>query len=86
MYGPWDGGWWAFGMMVMSLVFLALIVGGIVFAARSFSPDRPPKERPDGDRAIELLNERFARGEIEEAEYTERRRILTGGAPSGAAR
>ena len=86
MYGPWDGGWSAFGMMFMSLVFLALIVGGIVFAVRSFSQDRPSGERPEDDRALELLNERFARGEIEEVEYTERRRILTGGTPAGGTR
>lgn len=37
MYGPWNGGW-GFGMMFMSFLFLALIVVGVVFVVRSFSP------------------------------------------------
>jgi putative membrane protein len=30
------------------------------------------------DRALDLLKERFARGEINQAEYEERRRLLQG--------
>jgi putative membrane protein len=77
MYGPWDGGWWAFGMMLISLVFLALIVVGIVFVVRSFSEGGRTAPRPQGNRALDILDERFARGELDQKEYEERRRILT---------
>lgn len=75
MYGPWDGGW-ALAMMFMSLLFLALIAVGVVLVVRSFSRggQGPPR---DGSRALDILDERFARGEIDQQEYEERRRTLT---------
>ncbi len=79
MYGPWDGGWWAFGMMLISLLFVALIVVGAVFFVRSFSGGGGTGPQQQGSRALDILDERFARGEIDQEEYEERRRILTGG-------
>ncbi len=70
MWGPW--GW---GMGLGSVVFLALIVIGIVLLVR---------QRPTGDargeerRARQILDERFVRGEIDEEEYQQRRRVLEG--------
>jgi putative membrane protein len=79
MYGPSDGGWWGFGMMFISLLFLTLIVVGAVLVARSFSrPEQPPKAS-QGSRALDILDERFAHGEIDRSEYEERRNALTGG-------
>ena len=77
MYGPWDGGW-GFGMMFVSLLFIALIVLGVVLVIRSFSHGGQAP-RSDGNRALDILDERFARGEIDQQEYEERRRTLTGG-------
>jgi len=77
MYGHWDGGWWGFGMMLFSLLFLALIVVGVVFVVRSFSDGGRSAHQPAGNRALDILDERFARGEIDQAEYEERRRTLT---------
>ena len=78
MYGPWDGGW-GFGMMLVMLVFLALIVVGIVFVVRSFSDGGRTLPRSGGNRALDILDERFARGELDREEYEERRRTLTEG-------
>jgi putative membrane protein len=78
MNGYGDGGWWALAMMFMSLAFIALIVVGVVFVVRSPHEERPPA-RPERNRALDLLDERFARGEIDQAEYEERRRVLTDG-------
>jgi putative membrane protein len=78
MYGPWDGGW-GFGMMLVMLVFLALIVVGVVFVVRSFSEEGRTPSRSGGSRALDTLDERFARGEIDREEYEERRRTLTEG-------
>ncbi|MGZ5293912.1 MAG: SHOCT domain-containing protein [Actinomycetota bacterium] len=76
MNGPWDGGW-GFGMILMSLIFIAVIVVGVVLLVRSTSHDgRPPRDSRN-DRALEILDERFARGEVDQSEYAERRRILT---------
>jgi putative membrane protein len=77
VYGPWDGGW-GFGMMLVMLLFLALIVVGIVFVVRSFSDGGRMTPR-SGNRALDILDERFARGELDREEYEERRRTLTEG-------
>ena len=78
MHGPWDGGW-GFGMMFVSLLFIALIVVRIVLVVRSFSQGGQAAPRSDGNRALGILDKRFARGEIDQQEYEERRRTLTGG-------
>jgi len=35
-------------------------------------------QRHRGSGALDILNERYARGEIDKAEYDERRRVLEG--------
>jgi putative membrane protein len=77
-YGPWDGGW-GFGMVLVMLVSLVLIVVGVVFVVRSFSEGGGTPSRSGGSRALDILDERFARGEIDREEYEERRRTLTEG-------
>ena len=75
MDGSWDGGGWGFAMMFMSLVFLACVVGGVLILARSHSHGEQPLQ-PEGSRALDVLDERFARGEIDEDEYRRRRDAL----------
>lgn len=77
MQGSWNGGWWGFGMMLSSLLFLALIVVGIVFVVRPSSEGSGTARRPERNSALDILDERFARGEIDQQEYEERRRILS---------
>lgn len=76
----WDwGGFGAFWMIVMMLsmiIFWGLVIAGIVFAIRYLSTGSPGP-RPEGkSNALELLNERYARGEIDTAEYEEKKRQL----------
>jgi putative membrane protein len=66
-------------MMFMSLLFLGLIVVGVVLVVRSFSQGGQAPPRSDGGHALDILAERFARGEIDQQEYEDRRRTLTGG-------
>lgn len=70
-----DGFGWHGGMMVVmaifSLVILIGVVGGIVFIARAAGWGRS-----DRGRAASLLDERFARGEIDEEEFESRRQLL----------
>jgi putative membrane protein len=68
------GGW--FGGVLMMLLMLALVVGAVVLALRLLG--YAPAGRSSG-RALDILNERFARGEIDRAEYEDRRRALQDG-------
>ena len=67
-YGPVP--WMLFGP-VMMLMFLGVCIA-VVFLVMRAAGAGP---RSSG-RAIEILKERYARGEIDQAEFEERRRIL----------
>ena len=56
-----------FGPLVM-LFFVALCIGMMVFMMRGHGGR--------SNYALDILKERFARGEITKAEYEERRRVL----------
>ena len=81
-----DGlGWagWLF-MGLFLLVLLALVVAVVVLLVRSTRPGGSAVAgtgaAPAGPSTAEqLLEERFARGEIEEEEYLRRRSVLRGG-------
>jgi len=80
-HGYWDGPWhgWFMGPAMMVL-FFAVVVIAIVFIVRWLDGARG--RRPSGGHvssgtsALDILKERFARGEIDKAEYEERREIL----------
>lgn len=77
-YGPhmmWESGWMFFGPLMM-IVFVALIVIVVVLLVRWLSGHRPSGDASSESRALEILKERFARGEIDKEEYEERRRTL----------
>jgi putative membrane protein len=84
-YGPgmtWDGGGWfqMFFGFIMMLLFLAVIVVLVVLGVRWLggSEHSPFRSGPStGQRtALDILKERLAKGEIDVAEYEERRRAL----------
>jgi putative membrane protein len=68
-------GWWVL-MVVGMLVFLAVFVIGGVLLTRHYSqlPGKPGASNP----AVEILQQRFARGEISEEEYTRNLALLKG--------
>ena len=71
-YGMHDGGWGVWWMIVSVVVIVAVVV----LLVRAMSPDQSsgPSERARDPR--DLLAERFARGEISEQEYRERKLVL----------
>jgi putative membrane protein len=77
-WGNGMGGWGMVLMIVSSLLFWGLVIAGIValvrYAGRGGQTGTPTGEGPTPQR---ILTERFARGEIDEDEYTQRLRVLT---------
>ncbi|MBE7415882.1 MAG: SHOCT domain-containing protein [Deltaproteobacteria bacterium] len=62
--------------MVVWLGFWILIAAGLVFLIRAFLEKRTQAEKT----ALDILNERYARGEISREEYFEKRKdLLEGG-------
>lgn len=78
------GAGWFFGPIMM-LLFLALIVAAVVLVLRWLAPGASSggpaslSSTPSADRnaALAILRERFARGEIDRAEFEERRQVLS---------
>jgi putative membrane protein len=72
----WDGGW-GWGMWLFGGLMMLLVVFGAIALVRytSRGPDRTaPGE--DAGQALRILDERFARGEIDADEYTRQRTLL----------
>ena len=77
----WHGGWggMVLGPLLMILVPMALIVA-VLLAARRFWPSstgQSPAQPTVPQTPLDILKERFARGEIDKEEFEERRRILS---------
>ena len=70
------GGW--FVMVAMMVVFWGAIAWIIVTLIRHNGSTT--RSASTGTDAMMILDERFARGEIDEAEYQRRRELLRGGA------
>ncbi|MDG1431607.1 MAG: SHOCT domain-containing protein [Paracoccaceae bacterium] len=68
----WGGGFGMMGGGLMMLLFWSLIIALIFFAVRWFYN----KERGSGSDALAILEERFARGEIDEDEFNHRKSFL----------
>ncbi len=78
MMGPgmmwgWGGPnpWWGIAGMVFGLAVLVGLVLLVIWAVRQFAP--PAGTAP---RALEILKERYARGEITREQYEQMRRDL----------
>ena len=75
MMGGWGMGW--FGGIFM-IVFWILILVGLVFAIRWLvqATGKKGDSGPRGSRAMEILKERYARGEIDKAQFEAMKRDL----------
>ncbi|BDG01943.1 SHOCT domain-containing protein [Anaeromyxobacter oryzae] len=70
-------GWW-FGMFGMALFWLVFAVA-LVWVIRAVWDRGPVREGPGRapDSPLEILQRRYARGEIDRAEFEEKRRDLS---------
>lgn len=76
-YGWW-GGMMGFGFFGM-ILFWVLVVAGVVALVRllfGWGPRGLPPA-PRGQTALDVLAERYARGEIDRAEFEQKRRDLS---------
>lgn len=82
----WDGGmgWGAVIGLLFMLVFWGLIIAGVVLIVRSLTGRRdeaagyrtPPYQERPRSSALDVLQERYARGEIDREEYLRRKADL----------
>ncbi len=77
----WDGGGYGmfFGPLFMILALAAVIAVAVLLVRWLGSPwigIQPPHQQPPGRTPLDILKERFARGEINKEEFEERRRVL----------
>ncbi len=69
MWGPWG-----IGMMLMMLVFLGLVIAALVLGIRWLvTQGREPRT----DSALDILRQRYARGEINKEEFETKKRELS---------
>ncbi len=83
--GGWDGsiGW--LGMILMMVFWIAIVVGVvmlIVWLVRQSqgahtAPGAGGQAPAAGETPLDILNKRYARGEIDKAEYEEKKRDLS---------
>ncbi len=72
----WGGGW--FLMPLMMVFWVALMVGVVILIVRWLGASGRSEPRADkaGSGALDILRARFAKGEIDKAEFEDRRALL----------
>ncbi len=76
----WGGMGMGWGMgfgWILSLFFWVAVLVAVIALVRWMS-DQPRSGDGGGKRALDILQERYARGEIEREEYEQKRRDLGG--------
>ena len=84
------GGKGPFGFLFLLLILAAIAAGVMLLRRRrggtaAGDPTPPAPPAPSGGDARALLDQRFAQGEIDQAEYEHRRAVLTGDSPAAPA-
>ena len=76
----WGGGWfgWIFGPLMMVLVIGGIIALVVVLMRNLGGSAHPTTAHPARPDPLDILKERYARGEIDHDEYEKRRQVLGG--------
>ncbi len=75
MMGGWGMGW--FGGIFM-MIFWVLVLVGLIFLIKWLvqTTNRVKSDAGSSNSALEILKERYARGEIDSAEFEEKKKVL----------
>lgn len=77
-----DGGWYGMGMGhtlfggAMMIIFWVVLIFVVVYLVRGLG-SHAPSQHPPRQTALEILEERFAKGEIDKEEFQERKKHLS---------
>jgi putative membrane protein len=75
----WGDSGWSWWWMLPMMMFMVVVVGAVIWAVLAVSrPGSDTSREAPPQSAEEILHERFARGEIESAEYHDRLDALRG--------
>lgn len=70
-------GFFGFGLgVIFNLIFWALIIWGVYVLIRKLSENGEIMNRKKDDSAMDILKERFAKGEISKEEFEEKKNVL----------
>jgi len=74
----WGGGWhgWFVGPVMMMLFLVAAVALILFFVRRADAGNGVTTNGPSQNSPLDILKERFARGEIDKTEFEERRKVL----------
>ena len=73
----WNSFWWLVPLFMMILCFF-MLRGRRGFGMCCFGPrDTEHHQTDSSDSALEILDKRYASGEISKVEYQERKKVLT---------
>jgi len=75
MMGVWGMGW--FGIIFMLIFWVLVIVGLVFFIKWLIQTTSREKSEAGGGRVLDILKERYARGEIDKRKYKEMRKDLS---------
>ncbi|HXF65205.1 MAG TPA: SHOCT domain-containing protein [Burkholderiales bacterium] len=78
MWGDYGWGWgWGMGLGMISMVlFWVLVVLGIVILVRWIAAGTHSASQPAARTALDILKERYARGEIGREEFEQKKRDI----------
>jgi putative membrane protein len=73
-YG-WGDMWWGGGMWLYPLILLTILLVGLylIFGRSGW---RPPRSSDRSETALDILNKRYARGNLSKAEYEQIKKDL----------
>ena len=79
MMGGWGASWWGPLHMIFWILILVAVIVGIVWFVRSLSHGGPTQSyRPSRSPGLDVLEERYARGELNRDEYLQKKRDISG--------
>jgi putative membrane protein len=74
----WGDGAWSWWWMLPMMLFMIVLVGALIWALVGVTRSKGATTEARRPTAEEILNERFARGEVDASEYAERLDALRG--------